>query len=103
MTLLDFKAIVLRADPKSTKRFGAGKGNYTVWTPGAIDRVMSDDENDEKVQRIYVDRYTKIDDDPIVQAIWDELEKAFISFEYEQDTETDTKIIHHIFTCFVQV
>ncbi|HCA29168.1 MAG TPA: hypothetical protein DEP23_06215 [Ruminococcaceae bacterium] len=103
MQLNDFRDILLEADGNITKRFGAGTGNYTVWTPGGIDRVMSDDTGDENVQRVYVDRYTKLDNDPVVQAIWNALEGAFISFEYEQDTENDTKYIHHTFTCYIQI
>lgn len=103
MRLNDFRDILLTADPQITKRFGNGKGNYTVWTPGGIDRSLSDDIGDEKVQRVYVDRFTKLDDDPVVNKIWDVLESAFVSFEYDQDTETDTKYIHHTFTCYVPV
>lgn len=103
MRLIDFRDIILSADPKATKRYGTGQGNYTVWTPGGIDRSMSDDAGDEKIQRIYVERFTKIDSDPVVDAIWTALENAYIAFEYEQDTEIDTKYIHHTFTCYVQV
>lgn len=103
MKLSDFKDILLKADPQLTKYLGTGKGDYTVWTPGSIDRSMSDNCDEDKIQRVYVDRYTKIDDDPVVQAIWDELEKTFIPFEYDIDYEVDTKYIHHIFTCYVPI
>jgi hypothetical protein len=103
MLLTEFRDILLAADPEITKRFGNGKGNYSVWTPGRIDRSMSDSSDEEKVQRIYVERFTKLDEDPIVKALWNALESAEIPFEYEQDTEADTKYIHHTFTCYVQV
>lgn len=95
------KAVLLQADPDITKYDGNGGENYTTWTPGGIDREMSDDEGDDQVQRVYVDRFTKIDKDPIAQAIEDKLNTAGIPFEYEQDYEPDTKYIHHIFTCYV--
>lgn len=103
MTLTDFRDILLSADPKVTKRWGIGKGNYTVCTPGRIDRTLSDDIGEDKTQIVYVDRFTKLDNDPIVEKIWNALENAFIPFEYEQDTEIDTRYIHHIFTCYVNI
>jgi hypothetical protein len=95
-----FRDILLAADPNITKFDGPGTGNYTTWTPGGIVREMSDDIGDDQVQRIYVDRFTKTDKDPIVDAIWSALETAGIPFEYERDYENDTKYHHHIFTCY---
>jgi len=96
-----FRDLLLEADPNITKYDGGGTENYTTWTPGGIDRGLADDEDDDQVQRVYVDRFTKKDKDPIVDAIWDKLNAARIPFEYERDYEPDTGYIHHIFTCYV--
>jgi len=98
--LTPFRNILLTADPAATKYDGNGAENYTTWTPGGISREMSDDGDDDLVQRVYVDRYTKLDNDAIVGAIWSALESAGIPFEYERDYENDTKYHHHIFTCY---
>lgn len=97
--LVPFKEVLLQADPSATKFKGVGGDSYTVWTPYSPDRAMADDQQDDFTWRIQVDRFTKKDNDPIVQAIYDALSQAGISFEYDLDFEEDTGYIHHIFSC----
>jgi DNA-binding beta-propeller fold protein YncE len=65
--------------PRSTKFSGNGKGNYTVWTPYGINKTMADDSTDDTDWRIQVDRFTKIDNDPIANAIYDAIGIRFTS------------------------
>jgi len=97
--LTAFKDLLLEADPKATKFEGAGGDSYTVWTPYSPVKTMSDDEQEDFTWRIQVDRYTRIDNDPIAKAIYDKLTEAGIPFEYDMDHEPDTGYIHHIYVC----
>lgn len=97
----EFGTLLLGADPDITKYSGDGQSNRTVWFPGTIMPNNSDDQRDDYVQRIYIDRYTKIEADPIVAGLMKILDESFISYEYVTDYEQDTGYIHHSFTCYV--
>lgn len=96
-----FKNIILQADPKATKFKGDNRNNdnYTVWSPYRIDKEMSDNTEEDIVYRIQVDRFTKIDNDPIAKLIYAKLTEYGIPFEYQIDFEDDTQYIHHIYDC----
>ncbi len=97
--LTPFKNLILSVDIEATKFEGNGKRDYTVWTPYQPSRDIADDECEEFTWRIQVDRFTKIDNDPIAKALYDKFEEMHVPFEYELDYEPDTKYIHHIFVC----
>ena len=102
MTLTDFKTLLLTCDPAVSKFTGPGTGNYTVWVPGTrTDGLMSDDQSEEDDTRVYVDRFTKVDNDTVAALLKTKLDESFIPYEYEQMFETDTGYIHHSFTCIV--
>lgn len=102
MQLSDLKTLMLVIDPNLTKFKGQTTGNYTVWYPGGISgKLMSDDQSEDFIQRAYIDRFTKIDNDPIVKQIKTKLDEAFIPFDYVIDYEQDTGYIHHSFSCYV--
>lgn len=102
MTLDEFKTLLLSADPKATKWKGAGTGNYTVWRPFEFPKLMADGLPASTVTRIQVDRFTKIDDDPVATEIETVLSvNDDIAFEHLADFEEDTGYIHHIFNCEV--
>jgi len=97
--LTPFRDLLLEADPKATKFKGAGGDSYTVWTPYSPDKTMSDNEQEDFTWHIQVDRFTKIDNDPIAEEIYNKLTEAGIPFEYNIDFEEDTGYIHHIYDC----
>jgi len=102
VTLDEFVDLILTADPTLTKWTGSGTGNYTVWKPGSfVEGLDSDDEREEDDQRVYIDRFTKLDNDQIAQSIISVLRTNHIPFEYVQDIELDTGYKHHAFTCIV--
>ena len=97
-----FENIILSADANATKYFSDQTGNYTVWIPIKPVRTSSDDEPDDLYFDVQVERYTKIDPDPIVAAIEEKLLAARIQFEYLIDAEKESKYVRHIFTCQVR-
>ena len=102
MQLADFKNLLLTADSKATKWKGVGTGNYTTWRPFEFPALMADGERSEKIMRIQVDRFTKLDNDPVVTAIAEALAgDDDVAYEYLVDFEPDTGYIHHIFDCTV--
>jgi len=107
LSLANFKATLLTADPNARKFRGDSTGNYTVWTPVRIVSVSSDDAPDDEYWIVQVDRFTRLDEDPIVAAIYDALKAARIPFEYLIDVEPEkgesgTGYIHHIYDCRVR-
>ena len=103
MTLSDFKALLLAADPALSKYSGATNGNYTTWRPGTFDGMDGDGKTIEPLTRIYVDRFTKSDTDPIVLAIDATLKGSdeIALNEHISDYESTTWYIHHSWTCEV--
>ncbi len=102
MTLTEFETLLKTADSSITKRKGKGNINYTTWSPGVYNNsVMSDDEPDETFVRVYVDRFTKTENDTVAESIANVLSGAFIPFDREEITEPETGYIHHSFTCLV--
>ena len=99
MTLEDFRDILLLADPEATHYFKLGGGqNYTTWHEFAADIHSADDREDERVWHVQVDRFTKIEYDPMVQAIEETLDRDDLFWSYRVTQETDTGYIHHIWT-----
>lgn len=97
-----FKELLLTVDPNIKKYSGPGTGEYTTWQPGGVeDALMADDHEEDVVQRVYIDRYTKQDNDPIAKRIYKLLDDHEIPFIHDMDYEDETKYIHHIFTCYV--
>jgi len=94
MQLAEFRNLLVTADPKVTKWKGAGTGNYTTWRPFEVQALMADGERSEGLMRIQVDRFTKLDFDPVVTSIAEALsEDDDITFEYLIDFELDTGYI----------
>lgn len=111
MTALDkVKAIVLEGDPDAKHYFQTARGNYTTWheymrMPDTTDDVHygEDEEDGDEARggwRFQIDRFTKLEFDPVV----DKIEAALtdhdnVSYSYQVDYEQDTGYIHHIFSC----
>jgi len=102
MQLSDFVTLLKTVDSSITKNKGNGEENYSTWSIGApAGKHMSDDQAEDTIQRVYVDRYTKDAEDLIPGQLIDVLDENFISFEQISDYEQDTKYHHHSFTCYV--
>lgn len=96
------KELLLSIDPDATKFQGAGKGNYTVWTPYGENALQAGNRRREVAAAVQIDRFTKDDPDEIADAIYAALDAAaFVAFEYLLDYEPDTGYIHHIYDCEV--
>ena len=102
MTLAAFKALILTADPKATRYFGADTGNYTVWAERERKAgVCSDNEVSEPVWNVRVERITKMEDDPVAENILHALENDEITVRYTVDSDPESKYIRHLFDCEV--
>ena len=69
MTLQEFKALLLTIDSKATHHQGPGSGNYTVWSEYQENYIFEDDKIAIKQIHIQVDRYTKLEYDPMADTI----------------------------------
>lgn len=102
MQLADFVNLLKTVDSSITKNKGNGQENYSTWSIGApAERYMSDDQAEDTVQRVYVDRYTKDAEDQMPGQLCAMLDENFISFEQVYIYEEDTQYHHHSFTCYV--
>lgn len=102
MTLQEFKALLLTIDNKTTHNKGPGFGNYTVWSEYQERYVFTDDRIDSKQIHIQVDRYTKLEYDPMADAITNGLDTEGV-FIYDKRTlyEADSGYIHHVWDVIV--
>ena len=104
MTLQEWKALLLKAGPP-VSHYQPKKqvGRYIVWTEYGGRRILSDDREDSRIQKIQVDLFTKTEYDPAFRALYSLLDKAEdIAFPHPlTDFESDTGYIHHIFDCEV--
>ncbi|HBV85761.1 MAG TPA: hypothetical protein DEF42_03680 [Desulfosporosinus sp.] len=95
MTLQEFRNLLLTADPTASHYESVKNTNYTVW------KEFERRKTPEEEWRIQVDRFTKIEYDPIVELIDTALSTDDISFDYKVDYEENTGYIHHIWDCTV--
>lgn len=101
MTLGEIQELVTRADVNAGHYESASRDGsaYTVWREFRRLNLMRDDEHDEG-WRFQIDRFTKREDDPVVDALFRVLDgDDRIAYEYLVDYEHDTRWIHHIFDC----
>ena len=101
MTLADFKALIVSADPKATRYFGADTGNCTVWAEYERTGLNADGELSEPVWRIRVDRFTNVEDDPVAEAITCALANDEITVRYTVASDPATRYIRHTWYCEV--
>ncbi|MGI6634183.1 MAG: hypothetical protein ACOX7B_03305 [Christensenellales bacterium] len=106
MTLEEFGQLILSADPEATRYEGNRKGNYTVWREYGTRPLGADNRHGESIYRVQVDRFTKIEDDPIAAAITtalnggeEEDHQDAVAYQYLVDYEVETGYIHHIWDC----
>ena len=99
----EFRSLLKTADPKLRKHKGGGSQNYTVWHPYRRTGLSADGEQVETVWKVQVDRFTKLDTDPMIAAIDTVLlgSDDICMADYQIDYEQDTGYIHHIWDCEV--
>ena len=100
-TLDNFRDLLLGVDPDTTKDFGRGKGDYTVWTEYELDGLHGGNVFAEMTWRILVERFTHDQEDPIVTGIMQALMAAGIPFEYSKRRNTDQELLYHAWDCEV--
>jgi hypothetical protein len=101
MTLPEFSALLITADPTASHYDADRSGNYTVWAEYGTNDLHADSKKVESVWKIQIDRFTKIEYDPVAAAITDMLDENCIAYKYLVDYEPDTGYIHHIWDCEV--
>lgn len=103
MTKQEFIQLLLSVDPNAKPWKGSGTGNYTVFMPTVIVSLEADGKPVETGWRIYIERFTKKPDDPIVDQITAALTgNDDIAFEIEETQfEIDTGYFQFIWRCEV--
>lgn len=102
MILDRFSDLLLTADPDCTRYGGNRKGNYTVWREYGRNTLPADNHSADRAMKVQVDRFTKLEDDPVAKAITSLLDsRDEVAFQYMVDYEPDTGYIHHIWDCEV--
>jgi len=101
MPLTQFRDLLLTADPNATHYNGTGQGNYTVWAEYGDEAAGADDKRERLCYHVQVDRYTKLEYDPMAATIENVLNDAGIPFAYRVNYEQDTGYIHHLWDCEV--
>lgn len=101
MTLKQFRDLLLTADPNASHYKSKQKENYTVWAEYGANRLIADDTETERVHKIQIDRFTKVEYDPIADAVTAMLNANEICYEPHVDYEKDTGMIHYIWDCEV--
>ena len=101
MTLDEFAAWITVIDPKATHYKAVGPGACTVWSEYHRLNRYADGQN-QGGWKVQIDRYTKLDTDPIATAIEAAIGASVdIAAEHLVDYDAETGLIRHIFDCEV--
>ena len=99
MTLAAFKAALLTADPNVDRYNSLKEENYTVWHEYGTNDLIAGDSKDESAWKVQIDRYTQIEDDPIVVAISAMLADNGIIPEYQVfPNDPRIGVVRHMWT-----
>lgn len=97
MTIQEFKALLLNIDPNVKHYKHSSTGNYTVWAEYNQNFMVADDKIHSGLLFVQVDRYTKTEYDPMVDAITAGLDVSHVFIRDRRTIyENDTGYIHHI-------
>ena len=101
MTTNEIMELVLSADPNAYRYFSEETTvDYTAWHEFARDPFWGDNDAAEDGWRFQVDRFTRTEDDPMVETIWNALKgEDRVTVQHTVRFEKDTGYIHHVFTC----
>lgn len=101
MTLGEFKAVLLEADPKAKRYSTKERGNFTVWREYERLYAFADGQN-QGGWKVQIDRYTTEENDAVAEAILTALDaQDCIAYQHLVDYDAETEIIRHIFDCEV--
>lgn len=101
MNLTEFRDLLLTVDPKASHYESKQKENYTVWAEYGANRFTAGDTEAERTLKIQIDRFTKIEYDPMADAITAMLNENNICYEPHTDFEEKTGLTHHFWDCEV--
>ena len=102
MTKQEFINLLLSVDSGAKPWKGPGTGNYTIFMPTRLLSLEADGKPVETGWRIYIERFTKNPNDPIVDRITAALINDDIAFEIEETQfEVDTGYFQFIWRCEV--
>jgi hypothetical protein len=103
MTKQEFIDLLLTVDPKAKPWRGSGNVNFTVFEPTIMVILEADGSPIETGWRIYINRFTKNPEDPIVSQITDAISgHDEICWQAEETAfEQDTGYFHFIWKCEV--
>lgn len=102
MTLQQLAAVIVSADPNArhydATAAAAASRDFTVWMEFERTGLDADDGYAEKGWRFEVSRFTKVEYDPVAEAIEETLSSADgITFTYRVEYDVESKYIRHIF------
>lgn len=100
MTLADIRGLVLAADPDACAYESDSTGeDYTTWQPLWPMNLLVDNRYADGWHFV-IDRFTRMQDDPITANIRAVLDDApGVAYAMEIDYEQDTGFLHISFTC----
>jgi len=102
VTLQEFRDVLLEADPDTKHYWTKAAGNYTTWHEYRSEALAGDDARIGTKWHIQVDRFTKLEYDPMVDVMGAALDAwVEIGYVYRVDYEIDTGYIHHTWDCEV--
>lgn len=101
MTLSDFRTLIAHADPKATRYFAPETGNCTVWAEYERLGLYSGNALTESGWKVRVDRYTALEDDPMVETLMKALDNDEITAQYTVACDPASRTIRHTWLCEV--
>lgn len=103
MTLPEIRALLVTADPDIKHYFSMSTAeSYSYWEETRRIGIVGDDGylGADQAWRFYVHRFTKLEDDPIVSAIFNTLnEDPRTAVIHTIDPNQEDEYVHHIFEC----
>lgn len=100
MTITQIREIVREADPYAGHHRSAVKTqNYTAWHEYRRLALYGDNIPAEEGWAFQVDRFTTLEDDPMVEQIWQTLQRHRLRVTHLLVPDPDSRYIHHVFQC----
>lgn len=101
MTLDEVRALVIAIDPDATHYYSESKADsYTTWHEYRREPLYGDNADAETVWKFQVDHFTKSEDDPMKDDIWNGLSSDDrITVAHLVFFERDSGYIHHVYQC----
>ena len=104
MTKDEIKALLVSADPDIKHYYSMNEGEaYSFWEETRRLPFTGDDQHDpaDQAWKFYVHRFTKTENDPVAQALFDVLDsdpRTTVSWVTDNEMK-ETGYIHHIVEC----